>query len=313
MDLKQILRVGNIMRLKDFLIAVPLNLLFGLGMVYLRNFKGSILLLCVTTLLNLSLWFGYFALLNETGDKNFVALWLIAILILFGILALFVITWISAKARDNRSKLGFKKSVLASLCSFAAYFGVSFVSPFQLGFIEPFNTPASSMSPTVAAGDYIFSTKVRNETKLDRGEVVIFNLPENNSITYIKRLVGLPGDEISVVEGILHINGKPIDRQVEATAQHDFGLSTRSATVYRETLPDGRSYLIQEFSDNDRMDNISPRKVPEGHYFFMGDNRDNSRDSRSGSVGFIPADNIYRKARVVYFSKVLDRIGLIIH
>jgi len=278
-------------------------------MVYLRNFKGAILLLCFTTLAHLSLWFVYFASLSETGDKNFVALWLFAIIFLAGILALFVLTWISAKARDNRSKLGFKKSVLASLCSFAAYFGVSLVSPVQLGFIESFNAVASSMSPTVEAGDYILSTKVKNNPGLDRGDVVFFYLPENNSVTYIKRIVGLPGDQVQIKNGILNVNDRLVTRVKKDSGETNYALKYN---VYEEVLPEGKKYSIWEVSDNQLFDNTPTYTVPNGYYFVLGDNRDNSRDSRSGSIGFIPAENIYRKARLIYFSNSLDRVGLII-
>ena len=215
------------------------------------------------------------------------------------------------KKKNPNSAGEFVKTILVAV-------GIAVV--FRSFLFEPFSIPSGSMIPTLRVGDYLFVSKYSYgysrysfplgiipfsgrimESTPERGDVIVFRKPGEESIDYIKRLVGLPGDEISVVEGILHINGKPVDRQVEATAQHDNGLFSRSATVYRETLPDGRSYLIQEFSDNDRMDNISPRKVPEGHYFFMGDNRDNSRDSRA-EIGFVAAENLIGRAEFLFFS-----------
>lgn len=185
---------------------------------------------------------------------------------------------------------------------------------------EPFSIPSGSMIPTLRVGDYLFVSKYSYgysrysfpfgilpfsgrvlAGEPERGDVIVFRKPGEESIDYIKRLVGLPGDEISVVEGILHINGTAVDRRVDSTASHNNGLYSRSATVYNETFPDGHSHLIQELSDNDRLDNISPRKVPPGHYFFMGDNRDNSRDSRV-EIGFVPAENLIGRAEFLFFS-----------
>lgn len=185
---------------------------------------------------------------------------------------------------------------------------------------EPFSIPSGSMIPTLRVGDYLFVSKYSYgysrysfpfgaipfsgrimSGEPERGDVVVFRKPGEENIDYIKRLVGLPGDEIAVIEGILHINGKPVDRRIDGTAQHNNGLYSRTATVYTETFPEGHVHKIQELGDNDRMDNIASRKVPEGHYFFMGDNRDNSRDSRA-EIGFVPSENLIGRAEFLFFS-----------
>ena len=135
----------------------------------------------------------------------------------------------------------------------------------------------------------------------ERGDVIVFRKPGAEHIDYIKRLVGLPGDTIAVTGGILHINGEAVKRSLQEDTEVDTGLFVRQAKVYIETLPEGREHLIQELSDQNSMDNTVPVKIPEGHYFFMGDNRDNSRDSRA-EVGFVPAENLIGRAEFLFFS-----------
>ncbi len=101
--------------------------------------------------------------------------------------------------------------------------------------------------------------------------------------------------------GILHINGEAVKRSLQEDAEVDTGLFVRQAKIYIETLPEGREHLIQELSDQNSMDNTVPVKIPDGHYFFMGDNRDNSRDSRA-EVGFVPAENLIGRAEFLFFS-----------
>ena len=130
-----------------------------------------------------------------------------------------------------------------------------------------------------------------------RGDVAVFKLPSDNKTDYIKRLIGLPGDRIQVIGGILHINGKPVKRRKVG----DF--VTGGPVLYLETLPNARSHYILEESDRGPNDNTDVFTVPEGHYFAMGDNRDRSRDSRfRDGVGFIPAKNLVGRAEFLFFS-----------
>jgi signal peptidase I len=132
----------------------------------------------------------------------------------------------------------------------------------------------------------------------------VFKLPRDNKTDYIKRIVGLPGDRIQVINGILHINGESVkrDRVEDFVTTDQFGRQVRVAQ-YIETLPNGRKHHIIEESDSGSLDNTQVYVVPENHFFAMGDNRDNSLDSRVNSmVGFVPVENLVGRAEFLFFS-----------
>jgi len=186
---------------------------------------------------------------------------------------------------------------------------------------EPFNIPSGSMIPTLLVGDYLFVSKysygysrysfpfgvVPFEGRIfadepERGDVAVFRLPANTSVDYIKRVVGLPGDKIQLKGGQLYINDAVLPRRMVGTKTVPSGSRSVSITAYEETMDNGKSYIIHELSDNDRMDNTRVYEVPEGHYFMMGDNRDQSKDSRFLDVGMIPHENLIGRAEFLFFS-----------
>ena len=188
---------------------------------------------------------------------------------------------------------------------------------------EPFNIPSGSMIPTLLIGDYLFVSKFSYgysryslplglplfdgrilNSEPERGDVAVFKLPKDNSTDYIKRIVGLPGDEIQVTGGILHINGTPVKRELMGEAEvSGFAGGSSKLREYIETLPNGVQHRIWERSDRDPLDNTPVYKVPAGHYFAMGDNRDSSQDSRvQSSVGFVPFENLVGRAEFLFFS-----------
>ncbi len=187
---------------------------------------------------------------------------------------------------------------------------------------EPFNIPSSSMVPGLLIGDYLFVSKYSygysslsslfgllpvsgrlfgREPK--RGDVIVFKNPVTPSVDYIKRLVGLPGDTIQVKNGLLFVNGVAVDRSklAEPIIQNYVKVNP-SVVDYSETFPDGHEHIIREEGDDRALDDTEVFKVPAGHYFGMGDNRDNSMDSRTKYVGLIPADNLVGRAEVLFFS-----------
>ncbi|WP_414675609.1 signal peptidase I [Magnetovibrio sp.] len=188
---------------------------------------------------------------------------------------------------------------------------------------EPFSIPSGSMIPTLLVGDYLFVSKssygyskhslpfslplIPGRIMYDlpkRGDVVVFKLPTDNKTDYIKRIVGLPGDTIQVRGGILHINGEAVkrERMGEFVYQDTRGIF-HNTVRYKETLPNGVSHEILEESDTYPADNTPLYRVPDGHFFGMGDNRDNSRDSRFlMDVGYIPKENLVGRAEMMFFS-----------
>lgn len=186
---------------------------------------------------------------------------------------------------------------------------------------QPFTIPSGSMMPTLLVGDYIFVNKfsygyskyslpfsldlfsgriLASEPK--RGDVVVFRFPPNPDIDYIKRLVGLPGDRIQVTDGVLLVNGKPIPKVPDGTFTSDYRMDAGlDVPVFRETLDNGVNYDTLDETQNSAGDNTREFTVPAGHYFMMGDNRDNSADSRF-DVGMVPAENLVGRASVIFFS-----------
>ena len=188
---------------------------------------------------------------------------------------------------------------------------------------EPFNIPSESMLPTLQVGDYLFVSKYAYgyskhsfpfsmgpfsgrflESPVKRGDVAVFKLPRDNEIDYIKRLIGLPGDRIQIKEGHLYINGEVVAREHlgEYVIRNRRG-DSKSMPLYLETLPNGRSHRIIEISDQMPLDNTDEFLVPESHYFAMGDNRDNSMDSRVlAGVGFVPEENLVGRVAPVFWN-----------
>ncbi len=189
---------------------------------------------------------------------------------------------------------------------------------------QPFRIPSGSMQPTLAVGDYIVVTKwsygygrysfaplegLLPQGRLfgsapQRGDVVVFRPPPEPDRDFIKRLIGLPGDRIQVINSVLHINGEPVQRELigETTECPDPERGVVEATLFRETLPNGVSYITCDKGITE-LDNTREYVVPEDHYFMMGDDRDNSADSRvPGVVGYVPYDNLVGPAQFVVVS-----------
>jgi signal peptidase I len=138
----------------------------------------------------------------------------------------------------------------------------------------------------------------------ERGDVVVFKLPTDNSTDYIKRVIGLPGDRIQMKAGNLYINDQLVPRKrIQDYLYQEVNGTVTPLAQYIETLPSGRQHLIIKMGDNGPLDNTAVYNVPPDEYFMMGDNRDNSQDSRVlSAVGYVPAQNLIGRAQFIFFS-----------
>jgi signal peptidase I len=188
---------------------------------------------------------------------------------------------------------------------------------------QPFNIPSGSMENTLLVGDYLFVSKFSYgyshyslpfspplfsgriwSANPQRGDVVVFRLPKDDSIDYIKRVIGLPGDRIQVKEGLVYINDVPVKREaIEPVDETDRFGRTEKVKRWQETLPNGVSFVtLERYPPN--LENTPVFEVPQGRFFMMGDNRDNSSDSRdpNSGVGYVPLENLIGKAQLIFFS-----------
>jgi signal peptidase I len=189
---------------------------------------------------------------------------------------------------------------------------------------QPFNIPSGSLIPTLLVGDYLFVSKYaygysKHSFPFDavpltgrvwsaepkRGDIIVFRNDRDQNKDYIKRLIGLPGDTVQMIRGRLYINGTIVEREAiePFTTDRPWG-DERKVPQYTEKLPDGPTHRIIEVNGDEAglADNTAAETVPAGHYFFMGDNRDSSQDSRFQNVGMVPFDRLIGRAEVIWFS-----------
>ncbi len=172
--------------------------------------------------------------------------------------------------------------------------------------VRTFSIPSVSSAPTLRVGDYIV---VNNQAFKDegpsRGDVVVFTLPSQENVTWVKRIVGLPGDRVQLKNGELFINDTKMKRTPAGTYERP---GEPPIPQFQEHLANGRSYLTLDIGQSVG-DNTPAKTVPEGHYFLLGDNRDNSSDSRFPQIGMVPGANIFGLVTGIIYADDLSRIG----
>jgi len=218
----------------------------------------------------------------------------------------------------------FKKSIVSNL---KALFWALIIAGFIRSFIvEPFKIPSGSMKPNLLVGDFLFVSKwdygysrysfpfglpLFNGKLLEkspkRGDIIVFKLPTKESINYVKRLVAMPGETIKISEGMIYVKKKGANefRMYSQKLLEPFFDDQYNADIMRlQENNTNRNYEVLNLSNNSMLDNTNEFYVPNDHYFFMGDNRDNSSDSRDirNTVGFVPKENIIGKVRFIFLS-----------
>jgi signal peptidase I len=203
--------------------------------------------------------------------------------------------------RPKSRRATLRSGVIAAVAAVFLQFGLIAGSNPAAAELRTYNIVSTSMAPTLLINDFILAAEARH---VSRGDLVTYLLPKDNRTVYITRVIGLPGDRIRMVEGRLHVNGEPIARERLADFEmNDFDGKPQRVPQYRETLPGGRSHRVLDMVENGFLDNTQEYAVPAGHYFMIGDNRDNSSDSRVlANHGYVPARNILGRAELVYFS-----------
>ncbi len=225
---------------------------------------------------------------------------------------------------SDEEKPDLKGGLLETLSTILWAVGIAFV--LRTFVFQPFHIPSGSMVPGLVKGDYIITSKftvgfgkhaatpfpfpVKKgrlfERELKRGDVIVFR-PEGDTKNFIKRVVGLPGDQIQMKQGLLYINGERLP--VETVGMHEYANqfgNIETGDLLIETFSNGNAHQILDAQKNSRLDRTELRTVPSGYYFMMGDNRDHSYDSRvsvaEGGAGIVPKENIIGKAEIVLLS-----------
>jgi len=303
----------------------------GLGLYYARRTRAAIWLVVIVITLNFVLAGTLYAYMLHTdsipsfisnaassGLGDYIGL-VISAVVAIGV-------WVFVSGRQRVEKAG-PLRLFGYLAIFLVPLVLQLVPAMALRFavIQPFRVPAGSMQPTINVGDYILVSKGSygysrysfapfenlvqenlnrwRAQRPERGDLAAFRPTTEPDRDFIKRIIGLPGDRIQMIGGVLHINEEPVARENLGEQSFDSDGAPFTAVVYRETLSNGVSYLTLDRGEFE-LDNTPVYTVPDNSYFMMGDDRDNSADSRvSTVVGFVPFENLVGRVDRVLASR----------
>ena len=293
-------------------IAGPLNLLsaFGVGYLYVGRPWRALVAAATTVLWVAILWHG----LNGWLAEPWVAFAIGAPLLLL-VLAFLVDAMLIARRSGDFAPRWYNRWWTYAAIVLVGQTGIALVDLHKS--VRPFTTPAASMEPTLRVGDhFIVNMRAFDDRLPEHGDVVVFRLPRSPETIFVKRVIGLPGDEVQLKGGVLHINGEVVptsDAGDYAYSTAAPGGSLQTARMKQEVLANRRTILVLDLTPNGYFDNTEVFKVPPDHYFVLGDNRDNSTDSREQSprfgVGYVPRANMLGVVSWIYWSPDRTRIG----
>ena len=272
----------------------------GLGQIYNSQIKfGFIVFATAYFIMGLSVINNYFIYIFFTF--GWIIIWIFSIIYAF----------IKAIKIKKAQLTKFNKWILYLFFILVGYLYVSMLVLPNIKF-QNFSMPASSMNPTLIVGDYIVVNKnYYKNNDPEYGDLVVFKTPTDNRTDYIKRLIGIPGDTIQFIDGDIYLNGNQILKTIKSDNEFLYcGSQKIQVTTFNEKLPNGKIYSAS-YSKDHSYQNSDKYLVPEDYYFFLGDNRDCSKDSRFLSeFGYVPRENILHKLYMIYWSGDKSRIGL---
>jgi signal peptidase I len=268
----------------------------GLGQLYNRQPRRATVVFLVE--------FTLFLIVIFTPPPTFASFMALFTLAMVWKLGVVIDAFVQARKRKAVTLAAYNRSFVYVAIVLCAVLLSAALSPFLQ--IESFAVASESGFPTLRQGERVMTYSIAPE-ELARGDMVILRLPRDPRISYVRRIVGLPGERVRMLQGHVLINNMPLHRTV---VDSDRSPSAIAGDTFVEATPEGKGYLVLNQGPDRPLDTVQEQRVPEGHYWVLGDNRDDSIDSRAMfQVGFVPAQNIYRKVAYIYWSRDLSRIG----